>query len=305
MRIGISVSEPAGPDALHELHEAMVAAAEDGLASFWLPNIFGLDALIALAVAGSGVSGLEIGTAVVPTYPRHAAVLAQQALTADLALNGQLALGIGLSHQIVIQDMYGYSFERPARHMREYLAVLAPLLSGDPVAFEGETVQAHIGLSVPRSGHKVPLLLAALAPQMLRLAGSLSDGTVLWMTGPATIRDYIVPSITKAAQEAGRPSPRVVCVLPVCVTDDPEQARVNAGKAFAIYGQLPSYRAMLDREGAAGPGDVAIVGDEDAVGAQIVALADAGVTDFVAGEYARGSDGPRTRAFLRKLTSVL
>jgi len=201
--------------------------------------------------------------------------------------------------------MYGYSFERPARHMREYLAVLAPLLSGDPVAFEGETVQAHIGLSVPRSGHKVPLLLAALAPQMLRLAGSLSDGTVLWMTGPATIRDYIVPSITKAAQEAGRPSPRVVCVLPVCVTDDPEQARVNAGKAFAIYGQLPSYRAMLDREGAAGPGDVAIVGDEDAVGAQIVALADAGVTDFVAGEYARGSDGPRTRAFLRKLTSVL
>jgi F420-dependent oxidoreductase-like protein len=151
----------------------------------------------------------------------------------------------------------------------------------------------------------MPLLLAALAPQMLRLAGSLADGTVLWMTGPATVRDYIVPSITKAAQEAGRPSPRVVCVLPVCVTDDPEQARVDAGKAFAIYGQLPSYRAMLDREGAAGPGDVAIVGDEDAVEAQIMALADAGVTDFVAGEYARGSDGPRTRAFLRKLTAKL
>ncbi len=94
-----------------------------------------------------------------------------------------------------------------------------------------------------------------------------------------------------------------MCVLPVCVTDDPEQARVNAGKAFAIYGQLPSYRAMLDREGAAGPGDVAIVGDEDAVAAQIRALADAGVTDFVAGEYARGADGPRTRAFLRKLTA--
>ena len=138
----------------------------------------------------------------------------------------------------------------------------------------------------------MPLLLAALAPQMLRLAGSLADGTVLWMTGPATVRDYIVPSITRAAQEAGRPSPRVVCVLPVCVTDDPEQARVDAGKAFAIYGQLPSYRAMLDREGAAGPGDVAIVGDEDAVAAQIRALAEAGVTDFVAGEYARGADRP-------------
>jgi F420-dependent oxidoreductase-like protein len=189
--------------------------------------------------------------------------------------------------------------------MREYLAVLVPLLAGENVSFKGETVHAQIGLSVPRSRPNVPLLLAALAPQMLKLAGTSADGTILWMTGPNTVRDYIVPTITAAATEAGRPSPRVVCVLPVCVTDDPEQARVNAGKAFAIYGQLPSYRAMLDREGAAGPGDVAIVGDEDSVGAQIRALAGAGVTDFVAGEYARGDDGPRTRAFLRTLIADL
>jgi 5,10-methylenetetrahydromethanopterin reductase len=128
---------------------------------------------------------------------------------------------------------------------------------------------------------------------------------VLWMTGPATVRDYIVPSLAAAAQAAGRPAPRVVCVLPVCVTDDPAQARADAGKAFAIYGQLPSYRAMLDKEGAAGPGDVAIVGNEDSVAAQITALAEAGVTDFVAGEYARGDEGPRTRAFLRKLITEL
>jgi len=305
MRIGTSVAEPTGPDALVQLAGQLRAAADDGFASAWMSNIFGLEALISLAVAGSQVPGIELGTAVIPTYPRHPAVLAQQALTTDLALGGRLALGIGLSHQIVIQDMYGYSFERPARHMREYLAVLAPLLAGEPVSFEGETLQAKIGLSVPRSGHKVPLLIAALAPQMLRLAGSQADGTVLWMTGPATVRDYIVPSITRAAADAGRPAPRVVCVLPVCVTDDAEQARVNAGKAFAIYGQLPSYRAMLDREGAAGPGDVAIVGDEDAVAAQIRTLGDAGVTDFVAGEYARGADGPRTRALLRRLISEL
>ena len=305
MRIGTSVAEPTGPDALVQLADQLRAAADDGFASAWMSNIFGLEALISLAVAGSQVPGIELGTAVIPTYPRHPAVLAQQALTTDLALGGRLALGIGLSHQIVIQDMYGYSFERPARHMREYLAVLAPLLAGEPVSFEGETLQAKIGLSVPRSGHKVPLLIAALAPQMLRLAGSQADGTVLWMTGPATVRDYIVPSITRAAADAGRPAPRVVCVLPVCVTDDAEQARVNAGKAFAIYGQLPSYRAMLDREGAAGPGDVAIVGDEDAVAAQIRTLGDAGVTDFVAGEYARGADGPRTRALLRRLISEL
>jgi alkanesulfonate monooxygenase SsuD/methylene tetrahydromethanopterin reductase-like flavin-dependent oxidoreductase (luciferase family) len=138
---------------------------------------------------------------------------------------------------------------------------------------------------------------------MLRLAGELADGTVLWMTGPATVRDHIVPSITAAAAAAGRPSPRVVCMLPVCVTDDSSQARADADKVMAIYGQLPSYRAMLDKEGAAGPGDVAIVGQEDAVAEQIRALADAGVTDFVAAEYARGPDGPRTRALLRTLAA--
>jgi 5,10-methylenetetrahydromethanopterin reductase len=305
MRMGVSVAETSGPDALTKLADQLRTAAGDGFASAWMSNIFGLEALTSLAVAGSGVPGIELGTAVVPTYPRHPAVLAQQALTASLALGGRLALGIGLSHQIVIQDMYGYDFSRPARHMREYLDVLVPLLAGEPVAVDGETVRAHIGLSVPRSGSDMPLLLAALAPRMLKLAGTRTDGTILWMTGPATVRDYIVPTITAAAREAGRPAPRVVCILPVCVTDDPDRARADAGKAFAIYGQLPSYRAMLDREGAAGPGDVAIVGSEDVVGAQISALAEAGVTDFVAGEYARGEDGPRTRAFLRKLCSEL
>ena len=304
MRIGTSIAEPSGPEALIKLGDQLRTAADDGFASAWMSNIFGLEALISLAVAGSRVPGIELGTAVIPTYPRHPAVLAQQALTADLALGGRLALGIGLSHQIVIQDMYGYDFERPARHMREYLAVLGPLLAGETVAFDGETLQAKIGLSVPRFGEKMPVLLAALAPQMLKLAGSQADGTVLWMTGPLTIRDYIVPAITAAAAGAGLPAPRVVCVLPVCVTDDPDRARADANKAFAIYGQLPSYRAMLDKEGAAGPGDVAIVGHEDSVTAQIEALANAGVTDFVAGEYARGEDGPRTRALLRTLLTA-
>jgi F420-dependent oxidoreductase-like protein len=301
MRIGTVLAEPAGPEALTALTGQIQAAAADGFASAWMSNIFGLEALTSLAVAGREVPGIELGTAVVPTYPRHPAVLAQQALTADLALDGRLTLGIGLSHQIVIQDMYGYSFDAPARHMREYLAVLLPLLAGDPVAFDGATVHAHIGLSTPRSARKIPVLLAALAPRMLRLAGEHADGTVLWMTGPATVRDYIVPALSRAAEQAGRPSPRVVCMLPVCVTDDPAQARAGADKDLAIYGQLPSYRAMLDKEGAAGPGDVAVVGDEDAVAAQIRALADCGVTDFLAAEIGQGPDGPRTRALLREL----
>lgn len=298
MRIGTMVAESGGPDALAKVTDQLRAAADDGFASAWMSNIFGLEALTTLAVAGSQVPGIELGTAVVPTYPRHPAVLAQQALTTSLAVGGRLVLGIGLSHQVVIQDMYGYSFDKPARHMREYLSVLLPLLAGESAAFDGETVHAHIGLSVPRSGAKVPVLLAALAPQMLRLAGERADGTVLWMTGPATVRDYIGPAIRKAAAAAQRPNPRVVCMLPVCVTSDPAQAREDANRVLAIYGQLPSYRAMLDKEGAAGPGDVAIVGDEDSVAAQIGALAGAGVTDFVAAEYARGDRAKRTRAFL-------
>jgi 5,10-methylenetetrahydromethanopterin reductase len=304
MRIGILAAEPGGVRALGKLADQLRRAADDGFASFWLPNIFGLDALTALAVAGSQVPGIELGTAVVPTYPRHPAVLAQQALTAALAAGpGRLTLGIGLSHKIVIQDMYGYDFGRPARHMREYLSVLLPLLDGRPVSVDGSTLSAHLGLSVPRAG-RVPVLLAALAPRMLALAGRQTDGTVLWVTGPATVRDYVVPAITAAASAAGRPGPRIVCSLPVAVTADPAAARASADQDLAIYGQLPSYRAMLDREGAAGPGDVAIVGDEDTVAAQIAELADAGVTDFTAAPFAHGPDRERTRTLLKTLTAA-
>jgi F420-dependent oxidoreductase-like protein len=281
----------------------MLQAADDGFTSAWMAHIFGVDALTALAVAGQGITGLEFGTAVVPTYPRHPAALAQHALTAALALDGSLALGIGLSHKIVIEDMYGYSFDSPAVHMSEYLSVLLPLLSGESASFTGRTVRAQIGLSTPRAG-QVPVLLAAMAPRMLKLAGQRTDGTILWMTGPATIKDYIAPTINRAANEAGRPNPRIVCMLPVCVTDDADAARDRAAKGFQIYGQLPSYRAMLDREGAQGPADVAIVGPEDAVAERIAALADCGVTDFVATEYSRPHERQRTRDLLKRLISA-
>jgi F420-dependent oxidoreductase-like protein len=303
LRIGVSLAEPPpGPDPLGHLRDQLQTSADHGFASAWLANIFGVDALTALAVAGSQVPGIEVGTAVVPTYPRHPAALAQQALTAQAALHGRLSLGIGLSHQIVIEGMFGYSFERPARHMREYLAVLLPILREGRVSFAGETMRAEIGLTVP-CDHDVPVLLAALAPRMLQLAGREADGTVLWMTGPATIESHIVPAINAAAADAGRPTPRVVCLLPVCVTGDPDGARERAAQMFSIYGQLPSYRAMLDQEGAAGPADVAIVGDEATVAAQIEALGGVGVTDFVAAEFGQGDDAVRTRALLRDLVA--
>jgi len=300
MRIGVSLRDPSGPSPMTALREELQRAADQGFTSAWMSNIFGVDALTALAVAGNQVPGIEVGTAVVPTYPRHPAVLAQQARTVAAAVDGRLVLGIGLSHKVVIEDMFGYDFSRPVLHMREYLAVLLPLLDRQSVSFTGTTVRANVGLTTPSPG-RVPVVVAALGTQMLHLAGAQADGTVLWMTGPATVRDHVVPVITAAAESAGRPGPRVVCILPVCVTDDPDAARERAARIFAIYGELPSYRAMLDREGATGPADVAIVGDEDAVSAQISALAEAGVTDFVAGEYTTGAEGARTRAFLRTL----
>ena len=301
MKIGLSLSEPPpGDDVLGALTASLQQAADDGFASAWLANIFGLDALTALAVAGSRVPGIELGTAVVPTYPRHPAALAQQALTVQAATDGRLALGIGLSHQVVIEGMYGLSFDKPARHMKEYLEILLPLLAAGRVSFSGESLTARMGLT-KASDVRVPVYLAAMAPRMLHLAGAVAEGTILWMTGPQTVESHVLPKLLEAASSAGRPSPRVVCVLPVAVTDDPAAARAFADKAFGIYNDLPSYRAMLDIEGAGGPGDVAIVGDEDAVAEQIAALGTMGVTDFVAGAFATGDDAERTRSLLSSL----
>jgi F420-dependent oxidoreductase-like protein len=299
MRIGLMVNGPGIDDVKREVEDAVKA----GFASVYMSQIFGLDALTTLAVVGREVPGnIELGTAVIPTYPRHPIVLAQQAMTAQAASGGRLVLGIGLSHQMVIEGMYGFSFDKPAIHMREYLSALLPLVRNEQVQFEGKTLKAATmgPLTIPGST-PMPVLLAALAPRMLKLAGAVADGTVTWMTGPATIADHIVPLITAAAEKAGRPAPRISVGLPVCVTDDPDSARERAAKLFQIYGMLPSYRAMLDKEGAAGPADVAIVGDEGTVSKQISALSDAGATEFVGAVFGEGAERDRTTAVLKDL----
>jgi F420-dependent oxidoreductase-like protein len=177
--------------------------------------------------------------------------------------------------------MFGMSYAHPARHMKEYLAVLTPALRGEAVDFKGEEYQVRAGLQVP-GGAPVRLLVAALGPALLRLTGRHADGTITWMTGVKTIAEHTEPTLRKAASEAGRPAPRIVCGLPIALVADPAKARDTASKQFSIYGQLPSYRAMLDREGAAQPGDVAIVGDEKALRAGLARLREAGVTDFCA-----------------------
>jgi len=280
MRIGVIGGVTADQEGTLErvVRQAKTLEAR-GFATFWLPNIFGLDAITALAIAGRETSKIELATAVVPSYPRHPVAMAQQALTAGVAASGRFTLGLGLSHKIVIEDLLGLSYAKPLRHMREYLSVLSELLAGRPAKFEGQEYRVNLGLQVP-GAQPVPVLVAALGEQMLRLCGRLADGTILWMTGPKTIAQHVAPTLFAAAKEAGRPQPRIVANLPIALTQKPDAAREWVGKNLAIYGSLPSYRAMLDREGAAGPADVTIAGDEKTLDAALGRLSDLGVSDF-------------------------
>ena len=305
MRIGV-MGNAINDGTIDQVIDEARQATSDGLHSFWVPQIFGHDALTVLAIVGREVDGIELGTAVVPTYPRHPMMLAQQALTtqAATARNGQpgrLALGIGLSHQVVVEMMWGLSFDKPVRHLREYLSVLMPLLEGKPAGFVGETYRVHGGVNVVGSS-RPSVLVAALGAQMLRVTGTLTDGTSTWCVGVNTLRDFTVPTLRQAAADAGRPDPRIVAALPVCVTDDVDAARTRAEQVFAVYNTLPSYRAMMDREGVDGPKDLAIVGTEAEVLDQLREVAAAGVTDLNAGVFAGNPDeSDRTRAVLRSL----
>jgi 5,10-methylenetetrahydromethanopterin reductase len=300
MRVGLYRGDAAtGP--IEKVIDAARDAADAGYASFWLPQTMGMDAMAALGVVGREVADIEFGTAVVPTFPRHPIVMAQQALTTQALTGGRFTLGIGLSHQPVIEGSYGMSFDRPIRHMREYLEALLPLVRDGSVNFVGQTVTARIALDV-RGSSPVRVVLAALGPKMLELAGGMADGTVTWMTGPATLAQHVVPAIRAAADTAGREPPMIGAGFPICVTDDADAAKAAASNTFSIYGTLPSYRAMLDREGAEGPADVAIVGDEAAVGRQLDDLRGIGVTDFVASVFGSREDRDRTYAYLATLT---
>ncbi len=276
-------------------------AEADGFASYWAPQIFGHDALTALAVIGREVPRIELGTSVVPTYPRHPMMMAQQALTVNAAAGGRLCLGIGLSHQIVVESMWGMSFDKPVRHMREYLEVMMPLLEGKPVSHAGEAFNVNGGVSVP-GGTRPNVVIAALGEQMLKVTAALADGTLTWCTGPQTLANHTIPTLKAAADKAGRDSTRVIAALPVCVTNDREAALKRAAQVFVVYGQLPSYRAMLDKEGAAGPADIAIIGSASEVADRIMALGEIGVTDFAAVEFGATPDEvAETRSLVKSL----
>ena len=289
-------------------HLQLVEQAEaDGFDSFWFPQVFGADVLTVIALAGQRTTRIELGTAVVPTFPRHPVVLAQQALTAQAATGGRLTLGVGVSDKATIEGWLGLSYDRPASHMKEYLSVLRPLLNEEGVDFAGEEFKVNTALQVP-DAIPCPVLVSALGPRMLAIAGELGDGVIVWMTGPKTIETHVVPRINAAAESAGRPRPRVCVGVAVAVTDNPAGARDRAARLFRSYDILPSYRRMLEIEGAQAPADLAIVGNEAAVERQLRLLADAGATDLLATIFPV-DEAPvsidRTQALLKSLIGTL
>lgn len=280
MRIGVVIGRPGGyGDTLSQLVAEYEQARAAGVSSVWMTQHLGFDALT--LISSWGVEGdVEVGTAVIPVQTRHPVVLAEQALTAQVLCGGRLALGLGLAHAETLEGLYGLPRRRSVSYLSDYLSTLDALMAGTRA-----TPNESFGFST-RLGAELPtppsVLIAALGPRMLQLAGERSAGTITWMTGAATIESYVSPTIRAAADAAGRPDPRVVVCLPVCVTENPASARERLGAVIGGYRGIPSYEAMLEREGVADAVDVAIIGNADEVGAALTALPSRGATDVAA-----------------------
>ncbi|GAA5048843.1 F420-dependent oxidoreductase-like protein [Thermocatellispora tengchongensis] len=297
MRIGWNVLTDGRT--LGEIVAEIRQAADAGLHSVWFGQLLSWDAVTLAALAGQQVPGIELGTAITQTYPRHPIALAGQALTAQAAVGGRFTLGIGPSHPPIIEGVFGHSYDRPARHTREYLSALVPLLRGEQVEYRGETITAAGAVTVP--GATPPqVLVSALGPVMLRVAGELSDGTVTtWITA-RSLGEHVVPEITRAAEKAGRPAPRVVAAAVAALTPDPGAVRRDIAARYSAASDLPAYRATLDRQGLTGVEQTVLAGDERALEQAIRDYADAGATDLVLSPW-----GDRTRllAFLSELAA--
>lgn len=305
MRIGL----PGGGATVDKIIEQAQRAEDDGFSSLWYASaVGGGDPMAAIVAAGRATTTIEMGTSVLVTYACHPVLQAYRSATVAAAIGkGRFTLGVGPSHQPVIEGMFGVDYATAGRNTDEYIQVLAPLLQGQPVSFSGDEFRVNAAGAQLVDDTPVPVLVAALAPRLLRVAGEHADGTILWMANATAIEQHVAPRLTAAAADAGRSTPRIVAGLPVAVTDDVDAARVEAAKQFVVYGQLPNYQRILRHGGVDSPADAAIVGNEEAVAAQIEALFAAGATDVWAAPFPVGDDRAesrrRTRALLKDLAT--
>lgn len=301
MRIGLS-----GSTNIDRVADQAQRAEADGFSSMWYAGGAGGDPLLCVAFAGRATRTIELGTAIVQTYPVHPVHQASRAAAVAGAIGREgFTLGLGPSHGPVIEGMYGLSYAHAGRHTEEYVRIVAGLLRGEPVDVSGQDFRVRSPGG--RRGASVRLMISALGDRMLRVAGELTDGTILWMANARAVETHVAPKIRAAADRAGRRAPRVVVGLPVAVHDDAGEAREEARRQFAGYATMPNYRRILDIGKADAAGDVAIVGDEQAVRRQIEDVFGAGATDLWAAIIPVGADPAasraRTRALLKELAS--
>jgi len=299
MRIGLT----GGGASVDRVVRQAKEAEADGFSALWYASIVTGDPLVAMAIAGRETSTIELGTAVLQTFPCHPLLQANRVSSVVDAMGRPgFTLGIGPSHEPVIRGAFGMSYDHPGRSTDEYLQILTALLRGENVDFDGSDWSAHTaGRAVPPS-HPVPVLVSALGPRLLRVAGEHADGTVLWMAPARAIETHVAPKLHAAAAAAGRPAPRIVAGLPVAVHDDIAEARAAASASSSMYAQMENYTRILEIGGAGTPADAAIVGNESSVTSQLQSLLDAGATDIWAAVFPVGDD---RRASTRRSKDLL
>jgi F420-dependent oxidoreductase-like protein len=310
VRIGVMIGPERGRyrEKVGRLVAEAEAAEQAGFDSIWVPQLPGdFDAMTAVALMGQATARIETGTAVVPIQTRHPVAMAQQALSTQAVCEGRFTLGIGPSHHWIVTDMLGLPYERPARLVRDYVEVLNVAFAGPgPVDVENDAYRVHNPLDVTDLP-PTPVLLAALAPVMLRIAGEQASGTILWMADERAIAEHVVPRVTKAASGAGRPAPRVVAGVPVtlCRPDEVDAARARANQVLGHAEYSPNYERLLEHGDAADVGDLLAAGDEAAVAARLRSFRDAGATDLSVRVLPIGPDRDERIASKRRTLELL
>ncbi|RLU83676.1 LLM class F420-dependent oxidoreductase [Streptomyces griseocarneus] len=282
-------------------------AAEAGLRSAWFGQTFGADSPQLAAIVGREVPDLQVGTSAIPVFGRHPLTVSSQAQTAQAATHGRYHLGLALGSKFLTEPGFGIPFERPIARLREFLIALRQLTETGTADFHGEllTATTPAPARVPGAEGGVPLLVAAMGPQALRVSGELADGILPFLAGPRALAEHIVPAVTAAAEAAGRPAPRIVAIIPGVVTDDVDSAREKFTEQLALYEQIPSYVRVVERSGAKRAADVAVIGDEETVADEVRRFREAGATEVVFSrtDIAGEADRRRTLALLGELAS--
>ena len=302
MRIGLSGGAPS----VDKIVEQAQRAEADGFASLWYASSVAGDPMVAIALAGRATTSIELGTAVLQTYPCHPLLQANRAAAVVNAMaRPGFTLGLGPSHEPLIRGVFGLSYDHPGRSTEEYLRIISGLLRGEEVDFAGHDWTTRSQGRMVTVEYPIPLLLSALSPRMLRTAGQYADGVVLWMASAKAIESHIVPTLTAAAVEAGRPAPRVVAGLPLAVHNDVAEAREAVAATSTGYAGMSNYQRIIEAGGGASPGDVAIIGDETAVQTQLEELIGAGATDIWAQPVPVGEDRAERSSSMRRTRGLL